>query len=97
MSLLDYLDSGLAFLQGLFAILLWHRAEPRMRQARGTWQAMCTLALGFVLASSFPLALSRSLDHTDPLHWQWTFRDALLVLYAACLYRHAMTVKAKGA
>lgn len=92
MSFLDLADYGLAFAQGVLAILLWHQAEPRLREARGPWQAMCAMALGFVLAMSFPLAFSRPLGEVDPMHWQKTLRDFCLVLYAGCLYRHAIHV-----
>jgi hypothetical protein len=92
MSFLDMVDYMLAFAQGALALLLWHQAEPRMRQARGRGSAACILALGFVLAWSFPLAFSRPLSEVDPLHWQRTVRDLCLVFYAACLYRRAMTL-----
>lgn len=97
MGFLDYADYTLAFLQGAFAILLWQQAEPRLLEARGRWQAGCAMALGFVLALSFPLAFSRPMADADPMHWQRTVRDFALVFYAACLYRHAMTVKPRAA
>ena len=90
MSGLDLIDYALAFSQGVLAILLWHQAEPRFLQARGRWQAVCAMALGFVLALSFPLAFDRPMTADDPDHWLRTLRDACLVLYAACLYRRAM-------
>lgn len=93
MNFLDVTDYALAFSQGVLAILLWHQAEPRMREARGMGSAMCTLALGFVLAWSFPLAFSRPLAVEDPMHWQRTVRDLCLVLYAGCLYHRAMTLR----
>ena len=93
MSFLDAVDYALAFGQGVFALLLWHQAEPRMREERGAWQAACTLALGFVLAWSFPLAFSRPLGGLDPMHWQGTVRDACLLFYAVCVYRNAMNLK----
>jgi hypothetical protein len=92
MSFLDMVDYSLALGQGVLAILLWHQAEPRLREARGSWQAGCAMALGFVLALSFPLAFSRPMNEVDPMHWGRTVRDFALVLYAACLYRHAMKV-----
>lgn len=97
MSFLVACDYALAFGQGLLALMLWHRAEPRMREARGPWQSLCTLALGFVLAWSFPLVFSRALSDAHHTNWQWTIRDAFLLLYAACLYRHAMTLKPREA
>lgn len=97
MNVLDYTDYTLAFGQGLLAILLWHKAEPRLLEMRGRWQAICAMALGFVLALSFPIAFSRPLAADGPMHWQLTVRDFCLVLYAACLYRHAMTVKPREA
>lgn len=92
MIFLDLFDYALAFGQGLFAILLWHQAEPRMRQARGPWQAWCTMALGFVLALNCPLAFSRPLEIADSVHWWRTARDAALLLYAVCLYRRAIVL-----
>lgn len=92
MSFHQLADYALAFSQGVLAILLWHQAEPRMRENRGRWQAVCTMALGFVLAWSFPLAFARPEMAYDPMDWQRTVRDAFLVLYAVCIYRRAMTV-----
>jgi hypothetical protein len=88
----DLTEYTLAAAQCVLALLLWHQAEPRMREARGPMQAFCTLALGFVLAWSFPLALGRALVDA-PMNWQLTMRDAFLVLYASCMYRQAMRVK----
>ena len=90
MSFLDVADYALAFSQGILAILLWHQAEPRFLQARGRWSAVCAMALGFVLALSFPIAFSRPLGDWGATQWQGTLRDACLVLYAACLYHRAM-------
>lgn len=95
MSLLNYADYVIAAGQSLLAVLLWHRAEPRMRIARGSWQAYCTLLLGFVLAFSVVLSLSRPLAY-DPLNWQRSVRDCVLLVYAMCMYRRAMQVKPAG-
>lgn len=97
MSFLDYVDYALAFGQGVFAILLWHRAEPRMLEARGRTASNCTLLLGFVLASSVALSLSRPMVGDDPYDSWRSTRDAILLLYAACMYRRAMKVLPKPA
>ena|SRR6478736_1906290 len=91
MSFLHFMDYALASGQGVLAILLWHRAEPRMREARGPWQAACVMLLGFVLAWGVILALSRPL-YDSPLNWQRTVKDLFLVVYATCLYHRAMKV-----
>lgn len=91
MSFADLLDYSLATAQAVLAILLWHRAEPRMREARGRWQASCIILLGFVLAWGVILALSRPI-YDSPLNWQRTIRDLCLVVYATCLYHRAMKV-----
>jgi hypothetical protein len=92
MSFGNLVDFTLATGQCVLALLLWHQAEPRMREARGRMQAACTLALGFVLAMSFPIAFARGIADA-PMSWQLTMRDAFLVLYGGCMYRQAMRVK----
>ncbi len=90
MTLLNYADYAIAAGQSVLAVLLWHKAEPRMRAARGSWQGYCTILLGFVLAFSVVLSLSRPLMPHDPLGWQRSVRDLCLLLYAGCMYRRAM-------
>lgn len=89
MSLLDLYDYVLATAQAGLAILLWHRAEPRLRSSRGRWPASCAILLGFVLAWGVILAMSRPIDDS-PFDWQRTLRDTILVMYAACVYHRAM-------
>lgn len=89
-------DYTLAIAQCVLALLMWARAEPRMREHRGPWQGWCMIALGFVLAWSFPLAYIRPLGD-DPLDWQRSARDFALLISALCLYRHAMTVGTRTA
>lgn len=86
----NLLDYAVAMAHGIVAVLLWHRAEPRLRKARGPLRAWCIIFLGFVLAWSFPLALVRPM--TDGGHWQLTMRDIALLLCALCFYHHAMTL-----
>lgn len=86
-----YVDYSLALGQCVLALLLWHQAEPRLREKRGAWQSMCVVALGFVLAWSAPLAYQRAYT-SDPLDWQRTMRDIALLIYALCRYRYAMTL-----
>jgi hypothetical protein len=86
-----FVDFSLAFGQCALALLLWHQAEPRMREQRGPWQSMCIVALGFVLAWSAPLAYQRGFT-SDPLDWQRTMRDVALLIYAVCRYRYAMSL-----
>lgn len=87
----DIADMALAVAQGVMAVLLWHRAEPRLRAARGWPQGWCVIFMGFVLAWSVPLAFMR--PHIEsPLDWQRSVRDFALLLAAMCFYWHAMKV-----
>jgi len=88
----DILDPALAIAQGVMAMLLWHRAEPRLRAARGWQQGWCVIFLGFVMAWSVPLAFIRP-DVESVWDWQRSVRDVALLCAALCFYRHAMTVE----
>ena len=79
----------LGLTQLIVALMLCHRALPRVRDARGQWHAMCIALLALALAISGPITLARAMVEA-PIQWQLVLRDGIMVLYAVCRLRHAL-------
>jgi uncharacterized membrane protein YfcA len=82
---------ALAGLNATMAVLLWHKAVPRYKAARGDWQGACILLLGFILALFSGYAMQLAYDG-EPLPWQRGVFALLLPFYGACRLRRALSI-----
>lgn len=73
------------------AVMLLHRAIPRVIDARGPWQAWCHVLLAGVLILGFQPLLERAIAGAEINGWR-IVRDALLLAYAFCRYRRAIAM-----
>lgn len=83
------LHTALALLSGALALLLCHRAMPRLHSARGRWHAICVSVLALALMVSVPFLLALAAAEA-PVSWPLALHFALVQLYAACRLRHAL-------